>query len=93
MDLGTLKENLASGKYDTFEACFRDLAQIWDNCKTYNYSPDMFKLATRLERMSRREIVKFCAQYNLQSIAPPVSPDPKIMRKRSIRVAGRPYPE
>jgi len=45
MDTGTLKKNLDCGKYTTFEQCFKDLAMIWDNCKTYNYSPDMYKLA------------------------------------------------
>lgn len=45
MDLGTLKKNIEFGKYTTFEQCFKDLALIWDNCKAYNYSPDMYKLA------------------------------------------------
>ena len=45
MDLGTLKKNIDAGKYSTFEQCFKDLALIWDNCKAYNYSPDMYKLA------------------------------------------------
>ena len=45
MDTGTLKENIAAGKYTTFQECFKDLALIWDNCKAYNYSPDMYKLA------------------------------------------------
>jgi len=45
MDTGTLKKNIDAGQYTTFEQCFKDLAVIWDNCKAYNYSPDMYKLA------------------------------------------------
>lgn len=53
----------------------------------------MYKLAQRLERMSRREIVKFCQEHELYDLNPPSSPPAKMMRKRSTRAAGRPLPE
>jgi len=43
--------------------------------------------------MSRREIVKFCSENELYDLNPPSSPQPKLMRKRSTRAAGRPPPE
>lgn len=43
--------------------------------------------------MSRREIVKFCNENELYDLNPPSSPQPKLMRKRSTRAAGRPLPE
>ncbi len=45
MDLGTLRANLKNGVYSTFDDVFADIALIWENCKVYNYSTDMVKIA------------------------------------------------
>lgn len=45
MDLGTLRANLKNGAYDSFDSVFSDIGIIWDNCKVYNYSVDMVKIA------------------------------------------------
>ena len=45
MDLGTLRTNLKNGTYASFDAVFADISLIWDNCKTYNYSTEVVKIA------------------------------------------------
>ena len=65
MDLGTLKRNFNAGHYVTFEQLLTDMQLIWDNCKLYNY-PGMYKLATCMERVAKRETNKFIVANNLQ---------------------------
>ena len=45
MDFNTILKNVNDGKYQTFEECFLDLSLIWENCKAFNYSPEIYKLA------------------------------------------------
>jgi hypothetical protein len=45
MDLGTLRTNVANGVYDSFDAVFADISIIWENCKVYNYSTEVVKIA------------------------------------------------
>jgi len=60
MDFNTLKTNLLDGKFTTYEDFLSDLQLIWDNCKLYNMiGSEIYKLAERMEKMSRREIQKF----------------------------------
>ncbi len=60
MDFNTLKTNLLDGKFTTYEEFLSDLQLIWDNCKLYNMiGSEIYKLAERMEKMSRREIQKF----------------------------------
>ena len=57
MDFNTLKTNLLDGKFTTYEEFLSDLQLIWDNCKLYNMiGSEIYKLAERMEKMSRREI-------------------------------------
>ena len=57
MDFNTLKTNLLDGKFTTYEDFLSDLQLIWDNCKLYNMiGSEIYKLAERMEKMSRREI-------------------------------------
>jgi hypothetical protein len=60
MDFNTLRTNLLDGKFTTYEDFLSDLQLIWDNCKLYNMiGSEIYKLAERMEKMSRREIQKF----------------------------------
>jgi len=45
MDFNTILKNLTDGKYQTFEDCFTDVGLVWENCKAFNYSPEIYKLA------------------------------------------------
>ena len=57
MDFDTLKKNLLAGKFSTYEEFFGDLQLIWDNCKLYNMiGSEIYKLAERMEKMTRREL-------------------------------------
>ena len=57
MDFNTLKTTLLDGKFTTYEDFLSDLQLIWDNCKLYNMiGSEIYKLAERMEKMSRREI-------------------------------------
>ena len=57
MDFSTLKKNLNDAKFSTYEEFLADLQLIWDNCKLYNMiGSDIYKLAERMEKISRREI-------------------------------------
>lgn len=87
MDIGTLKQNITDGVNKTFESVFADLQLVWENCKTYNFNHDMYKLAESMERVAKREIQKFLAQHSLVVELP--SPT-KMLKKRSSRMAGRP---
>ena len=69
MDFSTLKKNLKDGKFSTYEEFLADLQLIWDNCKLYNMvGSEIYKLAERMEKMSRREIQKFKSQYGLHGL-------------------------
>lgn len=57
MDFNTLKNSLLDGKFQTYEDFLSDLQLIWDNCKLYNMiGSEIYKLAERMEKMSRREL-------------------------------------
>ena len=59
MDFSTLKKNLNEGRFITYEEFLADLQLIWDNCKLYNMiGSEIYKLAERMEKTSRREIQK-----------------------------------
>ncbi len=74
MDFNTLKTNLLDGKFTTYEDFLSDLQLIWDNCKLYNMiGSEIYKLAERMEKMSRREIQKFKSQYGMHTLTIPVS--------------------
>jgi hypothetical protein len=60
MDLQSVRDNLESDKYDTFEKCFADIQLIWDNCRLYNRAgSDIYRICERMERSARRELNKF----------------------------------
>ena len=60
MDFSTLKKNLNDAKFKIYEEFLADLQLIWDNCKLYNMiGSEIYKLAERMEKMTRREIQKF----------------------------------
>ena len=66
MDFQTIKENLNSGAYPTYDAFFADIQLIWDNCKTYNMAgSEIYKICERMEKSARREINKFRQQQGL----------------------------
>jgi hypothetical protein len=74
MDFNTLKNNLMDGKFSTYEEFLSDLQLIWDNCKLYNMiGSEIYKLAERMEKMSRREIQKFKSQYGMHTLTIPNS--------------------
>ena len=57
MDLGTVKENLMSGKYSTYEEVFNDVQLIWDNCKLYNMmGSEIYKVCEKMEKTAKRQI-------------------------------------
>ncbi len=70
MDLSTLKRGFLNGKYSTYEELLGDLQLIWDNCKAYNY-PGMYKLATSMEKVAKREVNKFLQANNLLHVQIP----------------------
>ena len=66
MDLGTVKENLMSAKYSTYEDVFNDIQLIWDNCKLYNMmGSEIYKICEKMEKSSKRQIQKFRAAHGL----------------------------
>ena len=66
MDFQTIKENLNSGAYPTYDAFFADIQLIWDNCKTYNMAgSDIYKLAEYMEKLAKRSIQKFRSQIGI----------------------------
>lgn len=55
MDLGTIKENIMSGKYSTYEEVFNDIQLIWDNCKLYNMlGSEIYKVCEKMEKTAKR---------------------------------------
>jgi len=36
MDLGSVSDNLTSGRYTTVEECLNEIQLVWNNCKLYN---------------------------------------------------------
>lgn len=74
MDFNTLKKNLNDGKFATYEEFLSDLQLIWDNCKLYNMQgSEIYRLAERMEKMTRRELQKFKSQYGLNGLTLPNS--------------------
>ena len=66
MDLATVKSNLLSGKYSTYEQVFDDIQLIWDNCKLYNMiGCEIYKICERMEKTAKRQIQKFRAAHGL----------------------------
>ena len=57
MDLQTVRQNIQSDKYKTFDAVFADIQLIWSNCKQYNQqgSP-IYTQAEKMERKSKKLI-------------------------------------
>ena len=61
-----MKMKMMDGKYPLFEDFFVDLQLIWDNCKLYNVAgSDIFKLAEKMEKTTRRELQKFRSNFGL----------------------------
>ena len=55
MDLGTVKSNLKSNKYKTFEAFSTDVLLIWSNCKIFNQQGSVIYVqAEKMERKSKK---------------------------------------
>ena len=74
MDFNTLRDNLLQGKFSTYEEFLADLQLIWDNCKLYNMmGSEIYKLAERMEKTTRRELQKFKSQYGMHTLTIPVS--------------------
>ena len=66
MDFDTLKKNLLSSNYNTYEEFLPDLQLIWDNCKLYNQAgTPIWKLSDRMEKMTKRELGKWKSQNGL----------------------------
>ena len=89
MDFDTLKKNLLANKFSTYEEFFADLQLIWDNCKLYNMiGSEIYKLAERMEKMTRRELQKFKSAHGLNGLVLPNSnpvraPPPARSSKRT----------
>jgi len=72
MDFNTLKTALLASKFTTYEEFFTDLQLIWDNCKHYNMQgSEIFKLAERMEKMTKRELQKFKSGHGLHGVVLP----------------------
>jgi len=72
MDFDTLKNAMLDGKFSTYEEFFNDLQLIWDNCKLYNMAKsEIYRLAERMERMTKRELQKFKSANGMHSIVLP----------------------
>uniref|UniRef100_A0A7S3FUQ5 Bromo domain-containing protein n=1 Tax=Strombidium rassoulzadegani TaxID=1082188 RepID=A0A7S3FUQ5_9SPIT len=72
MDFDTCKAKLQSGEYPTYEDYFSDLQLIWDNCKLFNRADsEIYKLAEKMEKLTRREMQKFRSNYGLHALILP----------------------
>lgn len=59
MDLGTVKENLLSHKYQKFSDFLSDIDLIWSNCRTYNMAgSEICKMATHCEKALKKALDK-----------------------------------
>ena len=73
MDFGTLKKNLLAGKFSTYEEFLQEIQLIWDNCKLYNMQgSEIYRLCERMEKMARRELMKFKSAHGLNGLVIPV---------------------
>ena len=87
MDFSTLKKHLLSGKYKTYQEFLANLQLIWDNCKLYNsLGSDLYKLALKMEKLSRRELEKFKQENGLPALSlraqDPPAPATKTLSRR-----------
>lgn len=65
---------MLAGKFSTYEEFLADLQLIWDNCKLYNMiGSEIYKLAERMEKSSRRELTKFKSAHGLHQLVLPNS--------------------
>ena len=91
MDFSTLKTNLMNGMFGTYEEFLADLQLIWDNCKLYNMAgSEIYKMAERQEKLTRRELQKFKQQYGLTTLVIPTSNNtrPTVAPRASKRTAS-----
>ncbi|KAA8490981.1 Bromodomain-containing protein 1 [Porphyridium purpureum] len=71
MDLGTLRERLASGTYYTDAAKLRDdMELIWNNCCKYNASSsDYYKKAQRLKALMKQSFPQLVAKLQATGVS------------------------
>lgn len=59
MDLGTVKENILTGKYSAVGEVLSDVDLIWSNCRKYNeISSDICKMALHCEKLFKKNYDK-----------------------------------
>lgn len=68
MDLGTAKNKLLKGEYDTFEDLLKDIDLIWTNCRTYNLpGSEIVKMANHCEKNFKKLMDKNFKNYQNKS--------------------------
>jgi hypothetical protein len=68
MDLGTVKKNLAAGKYSDLGAVVRHIKLVWSNCMAYNSSSsDLHKAAKKMDKAFDRDVAKVAVKREAPS--------------------------
>jgi len=66
MDLGTVKKNITSRKYESIPDAAVDIRLVWSNCMTYNQDgSDFFLLAKNLSKKFEEKYLKLINELHL----------------------------
>ena len=69
MDLGTVKDNLLKGEYNTIREFMDDVTLIWQNCRTFNMQgSEIVKMANRLEKKFKILLEKQFKNYQSKNL-------------------------
>ena len=69
MDLGTVKDNLLKGEYNTIREFMEDITLIWQNCRTFNMQgSEIVKMANRLEKKFKILLEKQFKNYQSKNL-------------------------
>ena len=69
MDLGTVKDNLLKGEYNTIREFMDDVTLIWQNCRTFNMQgSEIVKMANRLEKKFKVLLEKQFKGYQSKNV-------------------------
>ena len=69
MDLGTVKDNLLKGEYNTIREFMEDITLIWQNCRTFNMQgSEIVKMANRLEKKFKILLEKQFKNYQSKNV-------------------------
>ncbi|CAG9317954.1 unnamed protein product [Blepharisma stoltei] len=92
MDFSTIKRNLKTDKYKSFQEALADVLLIWDNCKLYNQAGSpIYQQAEILEDLMK----KYCEKNDIrierpvkrpreEEVPPPVAPPQPVQENASF---------